>query len=34
VLRSYHKTNGISSLLAVRTAFFCGNKLCPDYKQK
>ena len=34
VLRSYHNATGISSLLAVRTAFFCGNKLCPDYKQK
>ena len=24
----------VSSLLAVRTTFFCGNKLCSDYKQK
>ena len=34
VLRSYHKETGMKSLLAVRGAFFCGNKLCPDYKQK
>jgi hypothetical protein len=34
VIRSYHNSTGIASLLAVRTTFFCGNKLCPDYKQK
>lgn len=33
VLRSYHKETGMKSLLAVRGAFFCGNKLCPDYKK-